>query len=160
MAHVRIEDEIVVDAAPPTVWKAIKDPATHAAWHPFVTRISGEHELGAIRRCSVVVGRKTGETQERCSEEKEGRAIAWVIEEDSTGFSRRVSDWRAGFRLERRDAVTLVTAQSTFRPRNVLVRLLSPIIRRKFHQTQQAILAALKDSVENADEKARPIHVA
>jgi uncharacterized protein YndB with AHSA1/START domain len=149
MAEVRIEDQIVVNAPAREVWKAIKDPATHTAWHPFVTRISGEHRIGATRTCSVVVGKKTGETKERCVEDDEARKIAWVIEQDSTGFLRMVSDWRAGFGLEGRNGATLVKAESTFRPKNVLVRLLGPLVRRKFHQTQQAILAGLKRSMES-----------
>ena len=148
MAQVRIEDETHVNASAGDVWNAIKDPAAHARWHPFVTRISGEHRLGATRACSVVVGRKTGQTRERCTEEREGEAIVWAVEHDSTGFSRLVSDWRAGFRLERRDDGTLVTAHSAFTPRSVLVRFMGPIIRRKFHRTQKAILDALKQSVE------------
>lgn len=148
MTEVRIEDEVVVNAPAGDVWKAIKDPAAHADWHPFVTRISGEHRLGAIRTCSVVVGKKSGETKERCIEEDDGRKIIWAIEEDSTGFLRMVSDWRAGFGLERREGATLVKAESVFRPKNVLVRLMTPIVRRKFHQTQQAILAGLKRSIE------------
>jgi uncharacterized protein YndB with AHSA1/START domain len=150
MAEINIEDEIVVEAPADDVWRAIEDPATHAAWHPFVTRITGDHRLGATRTCSVIVGKKAAETKERCIEADERRKIAWVIEEDSTGFGRMVSDWRAGFALEGRDGVTLVKAQSAFQPRNVLVRMTSPIVRRKFHQTQRAILSGLKRSIETA----------
>ncbi len=51
-------------------------------------------------------------------------------------------------RLEQRDGGAMVKAQSSFKPRNVLVRVMSPVIRRKFHQTQQAILEGLKRSLE------------
>ncbi len=153
MAEVRIEDEILVNAPARQVWTAIKDPAAHAAWHPFVTRIGGEHRLGAIRRCSVIVGKKTGETKERCIEDDEGRRITWAVEEDSTGFSRMVSDRRAGFGLREHDGRTIVTAQSAFEPRNVLVRALGRIIRHKFHRTQQAILAGLKRAVKSREEE-------
>ena len=148
MALVRIEDEIVVNAPAGDVWQAIKEPAEHADWHPFVTGISGEHRLGATRTCSVIVGKKNGETKERCINDDEGRRIAWAIEKDSTGFSRMVSDWQAGFGLQSRDGATVVTAESTFRPKNVLLRLAAPLVRRKFHQTQKEILTALKASVE------------
>jgi uncharacterized protein YndB with AHSA1/START domain len=148
MSQVRIEDEILVNVPAGEVWRAIKEPARHADWHPFVTRISGEHRLGATRSCSVIVGKKTGETKERCVEDDEERTITWAIEEDSTGFGRMVSDWQSGFALERRDGATLVRAQSAFRPKNVLVRIVSPIVTRKFRQAQQAILAGLKQSIE------------
>jgi hypothetical protein len=134
------------------VWHAIEDPASHARWHPFVSTISGGHELHEIRSCSVKVGRKEGSTKERCVERVERARIVWAIEEDSTGFGKMVSDWRSGFSLAERDGATIVTAESTFRPRNVPVRAMLPLIRRKFHQTQQAILLGLQAAVEGERE--------
>jgi uncharacterized protein YndB with AHSA1/START domain len=145
---VRIVDELVVRAPISDVWAAIKDPVAHAGWHPFLTGIEGEHALAATRACSVDVGGKQGTTRERCVEEERERRIVWAIEEDSTGFSRMVSDWRAGFGLELAGAETRVVAESVFRPRSVLIRIMSPIVKRKFHHAQRAILAGLKNACE------------
>jgi uncharacterized protein YndB with AHSA1/START domain len=148
MKELRIEDEIVVEAPPAMVWDAIADPVAHAAWHPFVTQIAGEHRLGAARTCSVIAGKKSGETRERCVEADAGRAITWSIDHDTTGFSRLVVRWRSGFDLQQHDRGTLVRARSAFEPRNILVRAIMPPIARKFHQVQREILTALKGSVE------------
>ena len=96
----------------------------------------------------MIVAGKHGETKERCVVEEPASRIAWLVEEDSTGFGRMVSNWRAGFSLTERGDATVVAAESTFEPNNVLVRAMLPIIRRRFHQTQRAILAALKESLE------------
>ena len=154
MTLVRIADELRLDAPIDVVWQAIEDPAAHARWHPFLGAIAGEHELHEVRSCSVRVGKKEGTTKERCVEREEGVRLAWAIEEDSTGFARMVSGWRSGFSLAESEGATVVTAQSTFRPKNVLVRAMLPVIRRKFHQTQQAILHGLQDAVEG-DRAAR-----
>jgi hypothetical protein len=148
MSEVRIADHVRVDAPVAAVWSAIEDRAAHARWHPFVTAIAGRHELDQLRTCSVLVGNKQGQTKERCVEHDRGRRITWEIEEDSTGFGRMVTGWRAGFALASSDSGTVVTAESTFRPRKLLVRTMLPLIRRKFHHTQQAILRGLKDSLE------------
>lgn len=151
MREVRIVDEVAVDALPGAVWAVIDDPAAQAGWHPFVTRISGEHRLGASRACDVDLGTRTGRTSERCIAHEAGRRIAWRIEEDSTGFLRLVSDWTAGFELEPDGSgTTLVTAESTFRPKSVLVFPTIPLVRRKFHDTQRTILSALKDAAERS----------
>jgi hypothetical protein len=71
-------------------------------------------------------GKKDGSTKERCVEREERVRIVWAIEEDSTGFAKMVSDWRAGFRLAERDGATIVTADSIVRPNNVLVRTMVP----------------------------------
>jgi len=148
MSEVRIEDNLAIDASAPEVWHALEDPAAHARWHPFVTQITGEHRLGQVRTRSVVVGGKHGQTKERCVVEEPASRIGWTVQEDATGFGRMVSNWCAGFSLTPRDGKTLVTAESTFEPNNLLVRAMLPMIRRKFHQTHRAILAALKESLE------------
>jgi uncharacterized protein YndB with AHSA1/START domain len=145
---VRIEDEIAVNASPAQAWEAIKNPARHAQWHPFVTAIDGEHRLGQLRTCSVIVGKKTGQTSERCVEDEHERTIVWAIDHDTSGFSKMVTDWQSGFTLHQRDGATWVTAHSAFGPRNILIRALSPVITRKFHRAQRAILAGLKASAE------------
>jgi uncharacterized protein YndB with AHSA1/START domain len=148
MRQVEIKDQLAVAAAPAAVWAAIKDPSAHAAWHPFVTEITGAHEAGADRICSVNLGGKASRTREYCIVEQPKQRIIWRIEDDTSGFSRMVSEWTAGFSLTPTDGGTLVTAQSAFRPRNALVRLMMPMVRRKFHQAQKAILAGLKDFTE------------
>lgn len=141
---ITLEDHMTIAAAPEKVWEAIRDPSTHAAWHPFVTHISGEHALGAARECDVTIDGKPGHTRERCTSYEEGREITWRIEEDSSGFSGMVSDWTAGFTLESKDGrATIVTAHSRFRPNGSLVCVMMPVIRSKFHETQRAILDAL-----------------
>jgi uncharacterized protein YndB with AHSA1/START domain len=154
MSEVRIADELRLDAPIDVVWRAIEDPAAHARWHPFVSAIEGGHELHEIRSCSVQVGKKGGSTKERCVERQERARIAWAVEEDTTGFGRMVSAWRSGFSLATRGGATNVTAESTFRPNNVLVRAMLPVIRRRFHQTQQALLRGLQEAVED-DRAAR-----
>jgi uncharacterized protein YndB with AHSA1/START domain len=156
MSEARIADQVQLDAPIDVVWQAIEDTAAHARWHPFVTAIAGGHELHETRSCSVQVGKKEGTTKERCVEREEGARIAWAIEEDSTGFGRMVSGWRSGFSLAERDGATVVTARSVFRPSNVLVRAMLPLIRRRFHQTQQAILRGLQEAVEG-DRAARAV---
>lgn len=41
--------------------------------------------------------------------------------------------------------------ESAFRPRNLLVRLIMPLIRRKFHQTQKTILQGLEGAAGKPD---------
>jgi uncharacterized protein YndB with AHSA1/START domain len=144
-----IADEMVINAPVERVWAAIQNPGEHVTWHPFATEIDGDHALGAVRTCSVVLGGKPGTSRERCSAFDESARIAWTVEQDSSGFTRMVSDWSSGFRLQPEgDTATRVRAESAFRPRGPLVRLMTPVIARKFHQTQRAILDGLRQHVE------------
>jgi uncharacterized protein YndB with AHSA1/START domain len=109
MSEVSIEDTLAIEASALELWQALEDPAAHARWHPFVTEISGEHRLGQVRTCKVLVGGKHGATRERCVVEEPASRTTWSVEEDSTGFGRMVSNWRAGFLLTPHDDATLVT---------------------------------------------------
>lgn len=148
MAEVKIDDELLIHAPVSTVWHAIKDPQVHARWHPYIVRITGEHRLGEVRTCKVMIDHRPGATSERCIALDEEWRITWVVEDDSTGFSRKVTDWQTGFDLELRAGGTLVTAHSTFRPSNVLVWLMSPLIGRRLHHTQRTILKRLQSFIE------------
>ncbi|MGW7825276.1 SRPBCC family protein [Streptomyces puniciscabiei] len=144
-----ITDQVTVQSPVERVWAVIQDPAEHTKWHPFATRIDGVHALGSTRRCSLLIGGKPGNTEEVCSAYEEGRTIMWTIEKDSSGFSSMVADWRAGFSLQAQGPeVTRVTAQSLFTPKRLPARLMMPMIRRKFHQTQRAILNELRRHAE------------
>jgi uncharacterized protein YndB with AHSA1/START domain len=149
MSEIRITDDIRIDAPIDAVWPAIENPIAHARWHPFITEIIGVHEVDQVRACAVVVRGKLGRTQERCVEHEYQRRIVWAIEEDSSGFGRMASGWHAGFTLAPIGETTVVTAESTFRPRNLIVRAMLPMIVRRFHQTQKAILDGLNDSIES-----------
>ena len=145
-----IIDEVTVGAPLEQVWKAIQDPAEHVAWHPFATRIEGEHAAGAVRSCTVQIGRKPATTVERCTAYENEAVIMWSVEQDSSGFSKMVSGWHTGFTLHPQGLdATRVRAVSRFHPRGPLVRLMLPAIRRKFHQTQRAILGGLQRHVEH-----------
>jgi hypothetical protein len=123
----------------------------------LVTAIAGGHELHEIRSCLVRVGTKAGSTEERCVEREGGARIAWEIVEDSTGFGRMVTGWRSGFTLAERDGATIVTAHSTFRANDPLVRAMLPLLRRKFHQAQQAILCGLQGGRRGRSRSARGV---
>src|SRR5258708_4190700 len=125
-------------------------PGEHVAWHPFATRIDGDHTLGAVRTCTVQIGRKPGTTRERCTSYREANTIMWAMEYDSSGFSRMVADWQTGFRLTAQDpdGATRVQAISQFRPKGPMLRVMMPVIRRKFHQPQRAILDGLRQHAE------------
>lgn len=160
MRRIEIKDWLAIDADLATVWEAIEKPALHAEWHPFLTAIDGEHSLGAERSCSVSIGGKPSRTRERCVVAEPEQRMIWRIEEDTSGFSRMVSDWTAGFSLTRSGEHALVTAESAFRPRNPFVLAMMPLVRRKFHQTQQAILDGLgafsAGPVDGGDSQTRP----
>lgn len=148
MPTVTVETELLIHAPVGAVWHAIKDPEVYARWHPFVVRITGQHALGEVRTCKVMIDHRPGATRERCAEDDEEWRITWKIEDDSAGFHERVTNWYSGFDLEHREGGTLVTARTSFRPKGLLVWVLDPIMQHRFRRRQRTVLARLKQFIE------------
>jgi uncharacterized protein YndB with AHSA1/START domain len=149
-----LTDTTTIAAPVDQVWAAIENPDRHAHWHPFVQQIDGDHHANSVRTCTVLIGTRRATTVERCTERLDGRKLGWRIESDTTGFSRMVSGWAAGFTIEPDGPdKTRVLAESVFTPAKLSAHVLRPILRRKFHQTQRTILASLKQYVEEAVTK-------
>jgi hypothetical protein len=70
----------------------------------------------------VLVGRRHGETKERCVVEEPGSRIVWLVEEDPTGFGRMVSNSRAGFALTDRRAILTALKESLETQRDAIDR--------------------------------------
>jgi hypothetical protein len=98
-------------------------------------------------------GKKTGETTERCVEHDDERDITWDdrgrlnrIRPDGLRLAVRLRAGAARGRDGRHGAERVSATASA-------VRAMIPVIRRKFHQTQRAILAELKTSLQTTDAR-------
>jgi hypothetical protein len=74
----------------------------------------GRERVGAVRTCDVDFGNKAGTTLERCIESVPNRTLAHLIEDDSFGFSRMLSDFWLSFTLEPENAQTTRLSIETY----------------------------------------------
>ena len=115
----------------------------HARWHPFATRITGEHGLGATRACAVVVGKDPRDQGPL----RRGRRIPT----DQLGHQARLDRLQShGPRLAHRLRARAARRQHGGQGRQRLPAeecshsADAPIVRRKLHQTQQPIVVGLR----------------
>lgn len=150
MAKIDEQSTVTIDAPRQRVWEAIADPTQHAAWNPFVTRIAGGHALEARRTVTGVYGKGEGTSEERCTAYEAGRRIRWLAESDSNGFSGRMAtDVIAEFTLtDAGPGRTTATSRTGFVPQNVMLKLMTPVLRRKVAKSNDSKLRALKLYVE------------
>jgi Polyketide cyclase / dehydrase and lipid transport len=148
-------DDVVVDAPSEILWDLISDSRLLARWGPPVAGVEvfvdeGEPErIGSLRKVYARFGRRSGWFLERRVEHVEGRAIAFVIEEDTFGLSRLVE--RSGASLELLPLPagrTRVVFAFFHDPRGVKGRLVNPLLRWKQRRNRLAALASLKRHAE------------
>lgn len=103
-------------------------------------------------------GRK-GKVAERCVEFLPERRIAWVMTEDSLGFSKMFADMGFSFTLEALgDGRTLVRNESFFHPKNWMVRWMTAVVmRRKFRVLRRRLLGNLKALAEASGPLGCPV---
>src|SRR5919198_6185860 len=148
--------EISIEAPPDVIWALLEDSETNLpSVFPMVqtcTLADGGHErVGAVRTCGVDFGGRKGETVERCIEAVPRRRLAHVIEDDTFGFSRRLSDFWFSFELDPRPATTVVSVETHYDPKGVTGRLMSALVaKRKFRRVRELALGNLKALAEAA----------
>lgn len=150
--------EIVIDASPAAIWGILEDSEANLPrlW-PMVKACTiesgGLERVDAVRTCEVRFGGKPGQTVERCIESVPNRRLAHSIEDDSFGFSRRLSDFWFAFALEPQSPrTTRVRVETHYDPRGLAGRLMSALmIKRKFRGIRETALANLKRLAEARD---------
>ena len=157
-------DEIVIEAPIARVWTLITDSRELAQWGPPVRGVTvldaepGREVLGSRRRVEAEMQGKRGAFVERRDLHVEGRAIGYVIEEETFGLFRFMTS--PGFALELESGGPLRT-RVTFRffhdPRGVLGHVMNAlVILRAQRVNRLAALASLKAYAERGEEPSRP----
>ncbi len=149
--------EIVIEAPPERIWAILEDSAANLPrlW-PMVKNceIDGRERVGAVRTCDVEFAGRDGQTIERCIESVPNRKLAHVIEDDSFGFTRMLSEFWFSFLLDPEDSeTTRVRCETHFEPNGLKGRLMSALmIERTFREVRETALRNLKQLAEDASQ--------
>lgn len=154
MARLQGRDEIVVDAPIERMWTLISDSTLLPEWGPPVRSVEilgpREEALGARRRIHAEFDGKRGEFVERRNVHEPGRKIGYVIEEETFGLFRVMTE--PGFTLELepvQDGRTRVVFSFFHDPKGILGRVLNRlVILRQQRKNRLAALASLKQRGE------------
>jgi hypothetical protein len=149
-------NEIVVNASPERIWEILEDsesnlPRVLPMVKTCAIESGGRERIGAVRTCDVDFGGKAGTTVERCIESVANQKLAHRIEDDSFGFSRRLSDFWFSFTLDPAGGgTTLVRIETHYDPKGIPGRLMSTLIaKRQFGKVRESALENLKHLAES-----------
>lgn len=146
-------DEILVQAPVEGIWAVLEDSTRLPEWTTVFRTTGGRETPGSIRECDVDFEGKTGSVVERCVESVPHKRIAWVMDADTFGFSRMLSDFGFSFTLTPRAGnETLVRNETYYRPETLVAKMLNPFMRRKFRGARRRFLEGLKRVSESDRE--------
>jgi len=156
-------DSIEIEVPMEKMWTLIHDSRELARWGPPVRGVTvldaepGRETLGSRRRVEAEMQGKRGAFVERRDLHVAGRAIGYVIEEETFGMFRIISS--PGFSLELEPlgpARTRVVFTFFHDPRGILGHVMNVMIVLRAQRTNRlAALAALKAYAERGTEPAR-----
>lgn len=104
-SQIQGQDAIIVDAPPERLWTLISDSIELCNWGPPVRSVKvltedGHEGLGTWRRVDAEFEGKQGHFMERRIEHVEGRKIAVLIEEETFGLFRLLSEVGSSLEIE------------------------------------------------------------
>jgi uncharacterized protein YndB with AHSA1/START domain len=155
-AKLQGRDEILVAAPIEQLWSLIADSTRLPEWGPPVRKVEilgqpGQaEELGSRRRVEAEFDGKQGSFVERRTEHVPGRKIAYLIEEESFGLFRVMTE--PGFAIELESAgpgTTRVVWSFFHNPKGLIGQILNVlVILRQQRRNRLAALASLKQHAE------------
>lgn len=156
-SHIQGQDAIVIDAPPEYLWTLISNSMELCNWGPPVRGVKiltddGHEATGTWRRVDAEFEGKQGHFIERRIEHIEGRKIAVLIEEETFGLFRLLSEVGSSLELEplgpRQTRVIFTFFHNT---KGVIGYLMNKlVVLRQQRRNRLAALAPLKKYAERA----------
>ena len=150
------ENEILINAPADKVWEILRNSSLMPEWLSMVRSLNitseNKSEVGEVRECKVMFGKKPGEIVERCIEFIPQQKISYVVDKDSFGFTRMFSDYGFSYLLEERtNDKTLCRMRLYYVPKGLFNKIMNSLMmKRKFSETRQKILSGLKSYIEQS----------
>jgi uncharacterized protein YndB with AHSA1/START domain len=138
------------------IWDILEDSTRLPEW-TTVLRTTGVREMpGSVRECEVNFEGKMGSVVERCVDSDPYRRIEWLMDDDTFGFSRMLSDFGFSFTLTATvDGETLVRTDTYYRPKTILAKAMNRLLmKRKFRAARRRFLKGLKGLAEAGHDPA------
>ncbi len=156
-------DAIVVEVPIAKMWTVIHDSRELARWGPPVRAVTvldaapGEEKLGSRRRVEAEMEGRRGAFVERRDLHVEGRAIGYVIEEESFGLFRIMSSPGFSLELEEEGAARTRLIFTFFHdPRGIMGHVMNVLmVLPAQRKNRLAALAAIKAYAERGEEPKR-----
>jgi uncharacterized protein YndB with AHSA1/START domain len=151
----QLERHTTVNAPVNVVYRLFMDNAELANWAPAVDAVTGTRGgdgtgLGATRTCAVTMNGKKGTMVERCVEAVPDTRAAFLVVDDSFGFSKMLTGY--GFTARFTPAAsdqTTVRIETYYTPANPAAAVLNRLVmRRKFLAVVDELLGGLRTLAE------------
>lgn len=162
-APLQLDQKIIINKSPEKVWEIFNDQSLLPKWTQDVQKshyIEKMASVGQLRKNECIVNRKKGTIETRCVNMIGKDRAEFIIENDSFGMTSMLvgMSFAAEFR-KISDDKTEFSMLSHYSPKNVLLKLMNPFIKKKMGKEVEIMLTGLKNYVETGEtNKLNPIN--
>lgn len=159
----QLDQKITINASVEKVWEVFNDQSLLTKWTQDVQSSKYDERMaspGQLRRNECIVNGKKGTIETRCVAMKGKDRAEFIVEKDSFGMTKMLVDMSFASELrEITNEQTEFSMLSHFTPKNFLLKLINPIIKKKMSKEVAIMLNGLKNYIENGEtNKLNPIN--
>lgn len=162
-APLQLDQKISINASVAKVWETFNDQSLLTKWTQDVQNSHYENRMASpdqLRRNECIVNGKKGTIETRCVDMTGKDRAEFIIEKDSFGITKMLVNmsFAAEFRKISNEK-TEFAMLSHYTPKNFLLKLMNPFIKKKMGKEVEIMLDGLKNYIENGEtNKLNPIN--
>lgn len=148
----QLDQKIQVKVSVSKAWGIFNDLSLRPKWTCDVQKIDYTNQMtkeGEVAITYCLVNGKEGTLMTRCLALESQKRGEFLVEKDSFGFNNMLLD--IGFATTFKvigSNLTEISMQSHYQPKNVLLKLMNPLIKKKMRKEVDLMMQGLKDYME------------
>ena len=163
IAPLQLDQKIVINAPKERVWEIFNDQSLLPKWTQDVQVCHYEERMsspGQLRRNECIVNGKKGTIETRCIAMFDNDRAEFCVEKDSFGMTKMLLNVSFAAEFKKvSDNSTEFAMLSHFKPKNFLLKLMLPFIRKKMGKEVEIMNKGLKKFIETGEtNKLNPIN--
>jgi len=162
-APLQLDQKIIISESVNKVWEVFNDQSLLTKWTQDVQSSQFENRMaspGQLRKNECIVNGKKGTIETRCVDMDGKDRAEFVVENDSFGMTKILLDMSFAAEFRKISAEeTEFTMLSHYTPKNFLLKLMNPFIKKKMGKEVEIMIEGLKNYIENGvTNKHNPIN--
>lgn len=162
-APLQLDQKIIINSNREKIWKIFNDQSLLTKWTQDVQNSNFENRMaspGQLRRNECIVNGKKGTIETRCIDMKGIDRAEFIVERDSFGMTKMLVNMSFAAELRKMsDEKTEFAMLSHYTPKNFLLKLMNPFIKKKMGKEVEVMLDGLKNYIEKGEtNKLNPIN--
>lgn len=152
IAPLQLDQRIVIEAPKEKVWEIFNDQSLLPKWTQDVQISHFEEKMsspGQLRKNECIVNGKSGKIETRCVAMFGTDRAEFCVENDSFGMTKMLLNMSFACELKKiSETETEFAMLSHYSPKNFLLKLLNPIIKKKMEKEVEIMNNGLKNFIE------------